>query len=141
MRTTTKTTKRESKRRYPGQPCAHCGTLFIPTDSRQKYCSRQHGIDHRNDDRKKKNQTRFIIEKSLRHCDNQLEKALQKLEQMKRNTISLESLELLGVHIALATQQMLYENDKLIRWFHFYGLEMVDVDPERFRIHKRTKIQ
>jgi hypothetical protein len=141
MRTTTKTKRRESKRRYPEQSCAHCGMSFIPTDSRQKYCSKQHGIDYRNDDRKRKNQNRFIIEKSLRHCDNQLEKALRRLEQLKKDTISLESLELLGVDITLATQQMLYEKNKMIRWFHFYGLELVDAVSERFKIHKRTKIR
>ena len=44
-----KAKKRISQRVYPSRKCKQCGEVFIPTDARQVYCRRQHGIDFNND--------------------------------------------------------------------------------------------
>jgi len=46
--------KRTSKRTYPTRICIKpdCTSEFVPTDSRQVYCSKQHRIDTHNDKRK-----------------------------------------------------------------------------------------
>ena len=85
-----------SKRQYPKKACANpaCGSIYIPHDRRQLYCSTQCRINAANDRRYIANNTRFKDEKQTRKNNKILELIWKKLEREKQKLVSKAVLEL-----------------------------------------------
>ena len=130
-----------SKRQYPKKACANpaCGSIYIPHDRRQLYCSTQCRINAANDRRYIANNTRFKDEKQTRKNNKILELIWKKLEREKQKLVSKEVLEL--ERFKFDSHAMINQNSKTkknIFWFHDYGLESIDTANALYEIHKKS---
>ncbi len=128
--------EKRSKRTYPKRKCPFCKELYIPADSRQVYCCRQHQINFNNDRYKKREAP--IREQYLLLKQNAaiLKKIKERLEQLGLDNVTKDLLVYEGfqreifdhLNYSQITKQPIY-------WSLGYGLESKDSKSEIFIIH------
>lgn len=126
-----------SNRIYPAETCPGCEEEFHPHRSNQIYCTEQCRINYHNDQRKLKNEERFGLEKILKHNDTTLESLYE--SNFYQDELIQESV-LLGCDINLnaCTLEKNLDTGRPVRWFHAYGVELVDYENRLYTIHHRT---
>lgn len=123
---------------YEAETCPGCNNVFYPHDQRQTFCSYQCRYTYYNKQRSKENRERYSKEEQLRHSDTALEVLLN--SHFYNNELIEESIILsLGIDINLCSLEKNLDTGRPIRWFHAYGLELVDKTNRLFTIHHRTK--
>lgn len=128
-----------SNRIYPLQVCCNpdCGEEFYPHDRRQVFCTTQCRINFYNDKRRIENAERFGLEEQLRSADKLLEVLLDS-DFYKEEQISEATLEALAIPMNIGTLEENLLTLRPIRWYHAYGLELVDKIQRLYTIHYRT---
>ena len=127
----------KSKRIYEAITCPSCKTEFHPHRSNQIYCEDQCRINYHNDQRKLKNEERYGLEKILRHCDTTLESLYE--SDFYQDEIIQESVLLsCGIDLSACTLEKNLDTGRPVRWFHAYGMELVDKENRLYTIHHRT---
>jgi hypothetical protein len=132
-----------SNRVYPKKPCFNlaCQVLFHPHDSRQEFCSKQCRINYHNDKRKQQNEDRYFQEDQMRHNDKLLEALFEMDEYGQKDYITESALRYTGVNFEIGSWEQNLLTKRPIKWFHTYGLELIDKTNKLFTIHHRTKTQ
>lgn len=132
--------KRTSKREYPGKLCKKtgCGKIFIPNDSRQKYCCIQHRIDHNNDMNKKRNMDLLQLGKMLKHNEQVLEKIYESLKRSNTESFNVALLD----HEKFNTDTFRRieknpETKRPVYWSGNFGIEGIDPKSDTFIVHKK----
>ncbi len=89
------TPPRVSNRRYAVKNCqkSDCNAEFIPTDSRHKYCCRQHRIDYQNDKRKEEVKIHNDFANKVKKNKAILAKIFNSNEYQKWNRIHVDVLK------------------------------------------------
>ena len=126
-----------SNRIYPAQTCPSCEEKFNPHRSNQIYCSDQCRINYHNDQRKLKNEGRFSFEMILRHNDTTLE-SLYDSDFYQAELIQESVLLGCGIDLSACALEKNLDTGRPVRWFHAYGLELVDKVNKLYTIHYRT---
>ncbi len=128
-----------SKRTYPEKTCinADCKKTFAPTDKRQVYCSRQCGINYNNDKKHYTNKERYFREKLLRDCDEKLE-VLMESGFYKNEQIAEDVLDAFEIDQTIGSLEENLDTGRPIRWYHAYGIELIDEHKRHYTIHFRT---
>lgn len=128
-----------SNRVYPLQLCINpdCGEEFYPHDRRQVFCCPQCRINYYNDQRRIENTERFGLEEQLRTADKVLEVLLDS-DFYQEEQISEATLEAFAIPMHIGTLEENLLTHRPIRWYHAYGLELVDKTQRLFTIHSRT---
>jgi hypothetical protein len=129
-----------SNRLYPEAICCNqdCESSFFPHDSRQFYCTEQCRINYHNDRRKIEKLNRYIIEKPLRENDKLLQ-AIYFSGHYKNDQIFEEFLINAGINFQIGTFEENLLTKRPIRWYHSFGLELIDKKLRIYTIHLRTK--
>lgn len=130
-----------SNRIYPAQVCINpdCGEEFYPHDRRQVFCCRQCRINYYNDQRRIENAERFGLEEVMRSADKVLEVLLDS-NFFQDELISEETLQAFAIPMNIGTLEENLLTRRPIRWYHAYGLELVDKTGRLFTIHYRTNL-
>jgi hypothetical protein len=131
----------KSKRIYPQQRCINpdCKKSFHPHDYRQQFCNAQCRTNYYNDKRREDNLGRYCQEEILRRNDFILE-VLNESEFYKDEEISEEILKGFAINMAIGTLEENLLTRRPIRWYHSYGLELINTTDAIYTIHYRTKI-
>lgn len=125
-----------SNRIYPLETCPCCEEKFYPHRSNQIYCSNQCRINYHNDQRKLKYEERFSLEKFLRHNDTTLESLYD--SNFYQDELIRESVLLCcGIELSACTLEKNLDTGRPVRWFHAFGLELVDKEKRLYTIHHR----
>lgn len=129
-----------SNRIYPAQFCINpdCEQEFNPHDYRQQFCCPQCRINYYNDQRRRENEQRFSQEALLRQNDKVLE-VLMESEFYKDDQIEEATLKAFYIPFNIGTLEENLLTKRPIRWFHAFGLELVDKAARFYTIHYRTK--
>lgn len=128
-----------SNRTYDDISCSNpaCGNTFAPHDRRQIYCSRQCGINFNNDKKYNDYQVRYFRERLLRDCDEKLEKLLES-GFYKDDQIAESVLDAFAINQTIGSLEENLDTARPIRWYHTYGIELVDDSKKFYTIHLRT---
>jgi hypothetical protein len=128
-----------SNRTYDDIICSNpaCGNTFSPHDRRQVYCSRQCGINFNNDKKHRVNQERYFREKHLRDCDEKLEILLES-GFYKDDQIAEDVLDAFAIDQTIGNLEENLDTNRPIRWYHTYGIELVDDRKKLYTIHLRS---
>jgi hypothetical protein len=126
--------KRTHRERFCENP--DCDTPFIPHDRRQLYCTEQCRINYHNDKRYMDNEERYRREEPLRKTDRDLE-TLMGSKFYKEERIKEEVLEDLELNLTIGTLEKNILTGNPIRWYHSYGIELVDKENRLYTIHYR----
>ena len=126
-----------SNRIYSPIRCKGCGGKFPPHDRRQKYCEQQCRRNYNNDKRRTQNSGRYHVEGTLRACDQLLE-ALYNSPLYREEQIGEAILKNLGLDFTTGTLEENLDTLRPIRWYHAYGVELVDKVRRIYTIHYRT---
>jgi hypothetical protein len=128
---------RVSNRRYPARKCqkADCDTTFIPTDSRQIYCSKQHQIDQNNDRRK-------VIDKMEREFAQQVKKNKEILvkifnsnEYKSKGLIHISVLNYEGYDFNFYHSTMIeYSTKRELKICYDYAILLADSENQYYKI-------
>jgi hypothetical protein len=131
-----------SNRTYDDITCGNpaCGKNFAPHDRRQVYCSRQCGINFNNDKKHALNQERYFREKQMRDCDEKLE-ILMESGFYKDDQIVETVLDAFAIDQTIGSLEENLDTARPIRWYHTYGIELVDDSKKLYTIHLRTNEQ
>jgi hypothetical protein len=127
-----------SNRTYDDIICSNpaCGITFAPHDRRQIYCSRQCGINFNNDKKHNDDKERYFGEKHLRDCDGKLEKLLES-GFYKDEQIAEDVLDAFAIDQTIGSLEENQDTNRPIRWYHKYGIELVDYKKKVYTIHLR----
>lgn len=127
-------------RQYEQRLCINpaCEELFTPHDYRQVYCTTQCRINFNNDERRIKNTERYPLEKIVRRCDKILE-GIYNSPNYKEDKIEETVLLHSDMNFNIGTWEENLITHHPIRWYHAYGLELVDRENRFYTIHFRTK--
>lgn len=131
--------KRHSNREYSPKLCAKpdCGLEFIPTDARQKYCSRQHQIDANNDKRK-------IVDS----YESRFKKGVKSNRQILFQVYNSEEYKTNGHVHSVVLKYLNYDFDNFhsiiidefsgveVKFCFEYGLYLFNVEKQLFKIVK-----
>ena len=127
-------------REYEERTCINpqCQEVFTPHDFRQIYCTTQCRINFFNDERRLRNSNRYPQEQVLRQSDKILERLYN---SPNYNDDKIEETVLLysGVNFKIGTWEENLITHQPIRWYHAYGLELVERENRFYTIHFRTK--
>jgi hypothetical protein len=137
----TRMLKRISKRRYDEKKCKQCGGSFIPTDGRQVFCTRQHGVDYNNDLRKTRAVPLKKLIRRLIHNEAVLRKIFTSIQdQNLQQSFSMDLLryEQFDFEISHERGRNPTTNNE-VEWYFYFGLE-TDVEKKRFTVQKRNYI-
>ena len=113
-----------------------CGELYIPTDNRHKYCSKQCGDNARNDLRRQKRKTRYANEGVLRKYDSILEELYEKIKSLNIKTVTWRDLQIAGINKQLYIERVRGEKN-VIHFVYEYGLMPADNSGNEMIICKR----
>lgn len=133
---------RVSNRRYPARNCqkADCDIAFIPSDSRQRYCSKQHQIDQNNDQRK-------VIDKMEREFAQQVKKNKEILvkifnsnEYKSKGLIHISVLNYEGYDFNFYHSTMIEDSSKReLKICYDYAILLADSENQYYKIlNKQT---
>ena len=128
--------EKRSKRTYPKRKCPFCKELFVPTDSRQIYCSQQHQINFNNDRQKRKEAPIRELNKLLKQNAAILKKLKERQKQLLWANVPMHFLEYEGFQREVF-DEMNYnkESNQPIYWSLDYGLESLDSNGTNYIIH------
>ena len=133
--------RRHSNRVYPPRYCSKpdCGEEFVPTDSRQIYCSKQHQIDANNDRRKAVNSYELLFNKLVKSNRQTLFQIFNGDEYMTKGCVHATVLKYLNYDFDIFHSIIVDEYSGLEVKFCFeYGLCLVNVEKQLFKIVKNT---
>ena len=129
--------KRCSNRTYPRKLCKkpECNMEFVPTDSRQVYCSSQHRIDSNNDKRKVIDKIESDFNKLARNNKRILIKISKSLTYQVTGKVNASVLEYEGYDHSVYHQSIKDNITKREVKFCFnYGLTLTESDQHFFNI-------
>jgi len=128
--------EKRSKRTYPKQKCPFCKEFFVPTDSRQIYCSQQHRINFNNVNYKQTEAHIREHNKLLKQNAAILKKLKERQKQLLWANVPSHLLEYEGFQREVFNRRSKNENLKYpIYWYLDYGLEQLDNNGTDFIIH------
>ena len=130
-----------SNRSYEEIVCSNpaCGTEFAPHDRRQIYCTTQCRINFYNDKKHFLDQDRYFSEKKLRECDQKLE-LLMKSNFYNNEKIEQVLLAKFDIDQSIGSLVLHLDTGRPIRWYHSFGIELVNERLKLYTIHQRTNI-
>ena len=133
-------TKRVSNRRYLPKRCKkpECNAVFIPSDSRQKFCCQQHRIDHNNDVRKVSSKPFEDHIKKLKHNEAILKKAYNILKATGNEKAVIDLLRYEQFYEDCFTKfSKNDQTDQIVCWVNDYGIEGLKEPGSKLIIHNK----
>jgi hypothetical protein len=130
---------RYSNRVYPPKFCLkpECNLEFIPTDSRQIYCCKQHQIDTNNDKRKIVNSIENDFAKTAKSNRQILIKIDSSEEYKTRGYITYAILKYEGYnHGVFHSVKLESTTNREIKFCYDYGLMLLDSEKNIYKIIK-----
>lgn len=129
-------------RMYPEKTCKNLecdyGKKFTPHDRRQIFCSKQCGINYRNDQRSKDLHTVYAENKKLRNNDLLLEKLFLTIDNVHECLVHLNQLDLFGFDSNYCVAREKYKDGRFILWMYRFGVVANKKDSDWFEILKRN---
>jgi hypothetical protein len=131
--------RRISNRTYPSRYCIkpECNLEFIPTDSRQIYCSKQHQIDTNNDKRKIVDSIDKNFTKTAKNNKRILIKIDSSEEYKTLGYITGSILKYEGYdHDVFHSIKWESETNREVKFCYEYGLMLLDSEKNIYKIIK-----
>jgi hypothetical protein len=128
---------RVSNRRYPARKCqkADCDTTFIPTDSRQLYCSKQHQIDQNNDRRKVVDKIESTFTKKAKKNRAILIKIFNSKEYKNYSVIHYSILDYEGFDFTVYHNSFIVDStNRELKVCFDYGIMLSDSEKQYYKI-------
>lgn len=128
---------RVSNRRYPARKCqkADCDTTFIPTDSRQLYCSKQHQIDQNNDRRKVVDKIESKFTRQAKKNRAILIKIFNSKEYKKNSMIHYSILDYEGFDFTVYHSSPIHSStNRELKVCYDYGIMLSDSEKQYYKI-------
>ncbi len=133
--------KRYSNRVYPPKICSKqdCNEEFIPTDSRQIYCCRQHQIDSNNDKRKIVDSFESIFNKTAKSNKQILFQVFNSDEYIKNGYVHAAVLKYLNFDFDIFHSIIVDEYSGVeVKFCYEFGFCLINVEKQLFKIVKNN---